>query len=396
MHYLSLILILQVSIFFGQRTQWIIDLNAGEFERKDVPLFITFPEPIDPNKHYLFVEKEGQTSCPVLVLDEFRVITFVDYLQKQSRVNLELQEIPADQHKWPVEITQTNAGIQVKVEDKPVLFYQKETALPPAGQPEYYKRSGFIHPLQAPNGAVLTDDFPMGHVHQHALFNAWTNTTFKGEKVDFWNQQHQLGTVKHKKTLKVSDSQFQVQLSHLSLLHGEVLEENWEITVYPVKGYFLFDLLSTQINTSSDTLFLEEYIYGGMAFRGSREWNKDDTLHFVTPWKIRTDTGRDNETANHTKVKWLDASGQIGDHEAGVTVFGFPDNFRYPQSVRVHPEMPYWVYSPPVEGRFYIAPGEIYKSKYRYFVHNGSPGLTVIEAIERNISQPIEVKFYRK
>jgi hypothetical protein len=96
MHYLSLILILQVSIFFGQRTQWIIDLNAGEFERKDVPLFITFPEPIDPNKHYLFVEKEGQTSYPVLVLDEFRVITFVDYLQKQSRVNLKLQEIPAN------------------------------------------------------------------------------------------------------------------------------------------------------------------------------------------------------------------------------------------------------------------------------------------------------------
>jgi hypothetical protein len=389
--YISLISLLLAC----NKGSWVLEVHSGRYDRLDYPLAITFPEPIDTSKSYLLRDQVSKTTFPVQVLDAYRILTFIDQMDKGSVLSLELEET-AGGVIGLVSILEQDAGIQVIVEGKPVLFYQTKTAFPPAGQPEYYKRSGFIHPLQAPNGAVLTDDFPMGHVHQHALFNAWTNTTFKGEKVDFWNQQHQLGTVEHKETLKLNDSQFQVQLSHLSLTHGEVLEETWAITVHPVNDYFLFDIASTQINTSTDTLFLEEYIYGGMAFRGSREWNKDDTLNFVTPWKIRTDTGKDNETANHTKAKWLDASGQIGEHEAGVTVFGFPDNFRYPQTVRVHPEMPYWVYAPVVEGRFFIAPGEAYKSKYRYYVHDGQPDLSVIEAIERAISEPMEIRFFRK
>lgn len=377
------------------KESWVLEVHSGKYDRLNYPLGITFPEPIETAKSYLLRDQKSNATFPVQVVDAYRIFTIIDQLPKETVLTLELEETSGDSMEL-VSIEENDVGIQVLVDGKPLLFYQSKTAFPPDGQPDYYKRSGFIHPLHAPNGAVLTDDFPMGHVHQHALFNAWTNTTFRGEKVDFWNQQHQLGTVEHKETLKLGGNQFQVQLSHISSTHGEVLEETWTITVHPIQDYFLFDLASTQVNTSTDTLFLEEYIYGGMAFRGSREWNRDDTLHFVTPWSIRTDSGKDNETANHTKVKWLDASGQIGNQKAGVTVFCFPDNFRYPQAVRVHPEMPYWVYAPVVEGRFFIAPGEAYESKYRYYVHDGAPDLKLIDGIEKSISEPVGVKFFRK
>jgi hypothetical protein len=252
-----------------------------------------------------------------------------------------------------------------------------------------------IHPLYSPSGKILTDDFPAGHVHQHAIFNAWVNTQYKGEKVDFWNQHQGTGTVEHVDVLATNlghlTASLRTKLSHISLKHGEVLEEEWEITSYPTEGYFLFDLYSEQINTSEDTLFIVEYHYGGMGIRGSKEWNVVDSVNYTNDWKILTSEGKTNADANHTKASWVSAHGLVNGEKAGVTVFGFPENFRYPQTVRVHPTMPYWVYSPMFEGEFYIAPGEKYYNKVRYYVHDGEPDEAVLASIQADISDPVEV-----
>lgn len=292
-------------------------------------------------------------------------------------------------------IEKKEEGYQFYVDDKPVLFYQEKTALPQEGSEDYYKRSGFIHPLYSPSGQVLTDDFPIGHTHQHAIFNAWVNTRFRGEKVDFWNQHQGTGTVAHVDILGVHEgdatASLSTKLSQISLRHGEVLSENWEITLYPFEEFFLFDLFFEQENTSGDTLYILDYHYGGMAFRGSKEWNDADTAHFSNTWKINTSEGHDNETANHTPAKWVTAYGKVDGNEAGVTVFGFPDNFRHPQKIRVHPTMPYWVYAPMVDGEFVIAPGEKYKGRYRYYVHQGAGSEELIQSITTDLEEPLEV-----
>lgn len=375
-----------------------IEIDTGAHERFQIPVAIEFPGKIDQTKKYSLVNRQNGQAYDVLVVSEQMLITLIDHLPSGSKTIFYLVEGEKNKTSYPeVSLEESAQGIQISAGGKPILFYQSVTALPAPGDPDYYKRSGFIHPLRSPGGVILTDDFPVGHVHQHAIFNAWTNTTFRGQKVDFWNQQHQLGTVAHTQVLSRDEGfigHLKTELSHISLTEGEVLREEWDIVTYPQSDYFLFDIYSEQTNTTSDTLFLNEYIYGGMAFRGSKEWNMDDTVHFTNIWKILSSEGLTLENVNHTKAKWIDATGEVDGKVAGVAIFGFPDNFRYPQMARVHPEMPYWVFSPVVEGPAFIAPGEKYSSRYRYYVHDGVADANLLENIQRDLEDPVTVSVY--
>ncbi|HEY0678973.1 MAG TPA: DUF6807 family protein, partial [Chitinophagaceae bacterium] len=84
-------------------------------------------------------------------------------------------------------------------------------------------------------------------------------------------------------------------------------------------------------------------------------------------------------TANHTHARWVDASGKLDGKLSGVTIFGHPANFRYPQAIRLHPDMPYWAFAPVIDGPFPFNPGMKYKSRFRYYVHKGDADLGEIE-----------------
>jgi hypothetical protein len=229
---------------------------------------------------------------------------------------------------------------------------------------------------------------------------AWVHTRYKDSLVDFWNTMEQLGRVEHvavvnKKQGEVA-AQLKLNLRHRSLQFGEILNENWTVTIYPSTDYFLFDIVSDQVNTTSDTLYLEEYRYGGMAFRGSREWNQSDSSHFTKDWIITTSEGKDRISANHTHARWVDASGEVQGEMNGLTIFDHPSNFRYPQTMRVHPDMPYWVYAPVVDGPFNIPPGAHYRSRYRYLVHKQGADLTLINKIEKDWINPPKVEWVQQ
>ena len=372
-----------------------IEINADGIERDNYPLVIPVNKDLPTDGNYQLVNEASGKKFPAQVLPSGDLLVFIDHMSGDTKAAFGLRQ-STDAKANTMKINQTAQGIEIVSGQQPVLFYQTEMANPPDGLPDYYKRNGMIHPLYSPGGQILTDDFPEGHTHQHAIFNAWVNTLFRGEKVDFWNQHQGTGTVEHVRlnTAEAGNSAavFESLLSHLSLKHGEVLEEKWSILVYPTEDYFMFDLLSEQTNTSTDTLFIQDYHYGGMGFRGSKEWNSVDSTHYTNSWNILTSEGFTNENANHTHASWVTAFGEIEGKTAGVTVFGFPGNFRYPQAIRVHPTMPYWVYAPMVDGAFYIAPGSIYKSKFRYYVHQGTPDQQVIQNIEKNLKSPIKVK----
>ena len=51
---------------------------------------------------------------------------------------------------------------------------QLHLAHPPEGVPERFRRV-CIHPILAPSGATLTDDFPADHFHHSGLFWRWPN-----------------------------------------------------------------------------------------------------------------------------------------------------------------------------------------------------------------------------
>jgi len=374
-------------------------LEAGAADRTGLPIFVTLQKPLAQSQ-YEVVNLKNKKRAAAQYLDSSHILFISpDSLPVGTTVEYLLQKKLETLKSPPVSIIQKPEGLLVSVKNQPLLFYHTQPALPPADSPANYQRSGFIHPLYSPTGKVLTDDFPAGHAHQHGIFMAWVHTKFKDSLVDFWNTMEQLGRVEHvsvleKKTGAIA-SGLKLDLRHKSLQFGEVLRENWTVTIYPTTSYFLFDIESDQVNTTQDTLYLEEYRYGGMAFRGSREWNQSDSPHFKGDWIITTSEGKDRISANHTHARWVDASGKVQGEMNGLTVFDHPANFRYPQTIRVHPDMPYWVYAPVVEGPFNIPPGAHYRSRFRYLVHRNGVDMKLIDKIEKDWINPPKIEWIK-
>ncbi|MFY0650771.1 MAG: PmoA family protein [Cyclobacteriaceae bacterium] len=275
----------------------------------------------------------------------------------------------------------TDKAIHISVGDKPVLTYNTETLKPPQGEPAYYARSGFIHPLYSPTGKVLTDGFPVGHVHQHAVFSAWTQATFKHEVVDFWNQHRETGTAKHVGIGEVSQDAFIARLQQVSLKKGPAINEEWDVQVKNSADPFIVDFAIEQSCATADEIYLHPYHYGGFGFRGSATWSREDTKKFEGDMKMLTGEGiSDREKSNHTHPRWVAVYGSIEGKEAGFVVMDHPANFRYPQPIRMHPKMPYFVFSPVVDGSFILKPGLTYNAKYRIVTFDGAPKKDKIDA----------------
>jgi hypothetical protein len=390
----SIILVVIAAISLGRSYAQTrsIQLHAGSHDQTDVIVRVKHAG-LSPKKSYA-IKLDGKMIPAQVTNDSSLAFFFAGSIGAGETKTGQLLETKA-KAKATVQINSSNGKLTVTDGQKALLVYHTAVVMPPADSPDYYKRSGFIHPVYSPNGEILTDDFPAGHVHQHALFAAWTNTTFKNSLIDFWNQHSKKGTVEHIKIIDISEgpvcAQLRTLLRYKSNAFGEVLQEKWTITVYPRGDHYIFDIESEQTNTSADTLYINKYHYGGMAFRGSKYWNPDDKKNYRNNWNILTSEGIKDSAANHTHAKWVDASGKVDKATAGITVFTHPSNFRYPQPIRVHPTMPYWVYAPMVHGAFTIDPGAKYFSKFRYYVHNGMPDTKFIEKLREDYAEEMKV-----
>ena len=67
------------------------------------------------------------------------------------------------------DIAKYSDEIVISENGKPVLHYQRATRSI-LGQ---YRRSNYIHPLYNLDGTVITEDFPLDHLHQRGIFWAW-------------------------------------------------------------------------------------------------------------------------------------------------------------------------------------------------------------------------------
>lgn len=272
-----------------------------------------------------------------------------------------------------------------------VLTYNK-TVKVPVGVDVKYGRSGFIHPISTPSGRILTDDYPLPHhSHQHGLFFAWKAATFEGKKLNFWEPGNE--SVRHDKVLEIINKKlfagFRVELAHISGTK-KILREIWTVKVYSDTGYI--DLTSEQICVTESPITLDRYHYGAMAIRGSRQWFRDahtsagkgatkDT--FVKPCKMITNEGLTQANGNHSRPTWVCMTGEIDTAPVSITFVPHPTNFRYPQHVRLHPDMPYFCFIPTVEKPFQIYPGKPWVSRYRIIAEDGEPDAAKLNAVQR-------------
>jgi hypothetical protein len=221
-------------------------------------------------------------------------------------------------------------------------------------------------------------------LHQSGIFLAFTKSQFEGRDVDFWNLAGGKGRVRFKSLEKVASGpvgHIRTVHEHVDLTAGDdkseigkttggkvALVETWDVGVSAPdwkSGYWLLDIESSLRCATDSPLNLPEYHYGGMAIRAAREW---------TPKQVNflTSEGDERIKGNHTRPKWCNITGSVEGKAAGIALMTHPSNFRFPEPLRIHPTMPYMVYTPQFLGNWEITPGAAHNSRYRFVVHDGN------------------------
>lgn len=280
---------------------------------------------------------------------------------------------------------------------KRVMDYQAEPGeFPREGIDAAYRRGGYIHPVWSPNAVQVTDDFPKNHVHHHGIWFPWTKTKFEGREPDFWNMGAKSGRVEFVQLDQYSSGsvfgQLRVQHRFVDLLvegGKTALNEKWTLRVFAVpkdSPVWIFDLESVQTCATDAPLFLPKYRYGGLGFRGHWDWNGKDNAFFLTS------TGETDRVKGHaTRADWCYIGGDSDGRRTGIVVMCHPDNFRFPQPMRLHPTEPFFCYAPQLAGDMSIQPGMPYISKYRFLVIDGEPDADAINRYWSDYAKPVSI-----
>jgi len=254
--------------------------------------------------------------------------------------------------------------------------------LPRPEIPEVFRRGGYLHSLRTPSGRVVSGDYPKDHLHHHGVWTAWTKTQFEGREPDFWNMGQRKGrveSVSESLDLRSGQMRLNARLRSVDMLakpEKVALEEQWAVSAGVREGqrpYHYLDLVITQTCATDSPLILPEYHYGGLGLRGHDDWLGANNCLFLT---ASGDTNR--LTANTTRGKWCWMGGLVEGEIAGMTVLCHPENFRFPQPMRLHPKEPFFCYAPQQLGEMRIEPGQAYVMRYRIIIADGQP--TMAEA----------------
>lgn len=300
-----------------------------------------------------------------------------------------------------VEVRKAEGRLQVSVEGRVAFSYQMDReALPRSGIKPEFKRAGYLHPVYSPSGRILTDDYPSNHVHHHGIWTPWVKTKFQGRAPDFWNMGAKTGAedfVSIERTWAGPvHGGFEAKLQMVDLSAPQpvvALHETWRVTSYLVPSVSgaaavnVFDLEVTQTCATSDPLVLPQYHYGGFGIRGADAWNgPGDAALFLTSEGIT-----DRVAGNNTRGRWCFLGGRLDGMIAGTAVLGHPDNFRAPQPLRLHPNMPYFSLVPQQLGEFSIEPGKPYVARFRFVAADGAPDRARLDAFWHGYARPASV-----
>jgi hypothetical protein len=295
-------------------------------------------------------------------------------------------------------VTDENGALVIRSANKKVLQYNYRTQYPPAGVDSSFKRSGFIHPLWSPNGNVLTQINPPDHYHHVGIWNPWTDVIFQGKKVDFWNIGDKKATVRFARFIAQEKGAvyggFKALQEHVVLNHPAAgretiaMNEVWDIRVFNIgSGMWLWDFTSSLNCATRDTVFLEEYRYGGFGFRATSEWNNENS-------KVLTSEGKTRKEADASTARWCMIDGAIQQTHSGILFMSNPANYNFPEPMRVWPEDMnkrgdvFFSFSPTRNKSWTLTPGKDHVLKYRMLVYDGAITPQQAEEVWKNFANP--------
>jgi hypothetical protein len=369
-----------------------LEVDGGNHVRKASVVTIQSPTNAAPGTSGYLRSEDGKISLPCQFDSDGKLTFVAPSLEPHQKLKLSLT-VDKDGIAQQAVTAKDSDSIQLNVRGKNVAAYQTTARTSPREDLDpKYLRGGYLHPLVTPSGKIVTDDYPIDHLHHHGIWTAWTKTRFDGREPDFWNMGQGKGKVDFVSLGKSWSGPVEAGLTSFhkftDLASGspvDVLDEAWTIRTYDTgEAYHIIDLDSIQTTTGNKPLELPIYHYGGLGIRGREEWNGKDKATFITSENLT-----DRNKANSQPARWISMSGAVEGGTAGFAILSHPENFRAPQPVRIHPSEPFISLAPQTKEAMSIKSGEAYHSRYRFIIFDGEADAKLIEQLWQDYAHPV-------
>ena len=211
------------------------------------------------------------------------------------------------------------ASLELTENGRPVFVYHHGMILKP-GVDEKYRRSSYLHPVYAPDGTVLTDDFPADHPHHRGICWTWPEVKFEGQTHDVWAV---IGM--HQRFVRWIKRETRADRAILAVENGwfvgekQAVREFVEITAYPAAGgrrRLEFRLSFEAIGAPVEIAGREKKGYGGF---GVRFAPRTDTV-------LRTEAGVEAKDSDMVPHPWAELEAVFAGRRAGLRVEDDPAN----------------------------------------------------------------------
>lgn len=382
-------------------------LASFEVDTRSVTLEVPVSIPLDnitrlPDTALALYEVSGNNRVPqpfqIERHDNRRLHWIITPNATQKKRTYELAQVQQTPAGREMSLTKNDGALVIGSGDKKLLQYNFKTVYPPPGVDTVFKRSAFIHPLWSPRGQSLTRIQPPDHYHHYGIWNPWTHLLYKGDTLDLWNLNAKKGTVRFAHFIEAQAGQVFAEYGalheHVAFRrsgHEVMINEVQTVRVYRPSdhNFYVADITISMTCVTAPVLLLK-YRYGGLGWRTTEQWNKDNS-------EVLTSDGKKRRNADGSKARWCLVQGAVDDDHAGVLMMSFPTNYNHPEPLRIWPEDQYKRgdmfanFSPTKDKDWLLEPGKNYVLRYRFIVFNGPFTEAQSEAAWQNFSAPPSV-----
>jgi hypothetical protein len=333
---------------------------------QESPVIVSLPAGAFPGRTYRLVRESDRESLPVQVVGDQVVWMDAPGDKREYRLEEGLVAPPPS-----VACTfERGKFVIVRARDKEVLRYNWGVQASPPGVDPLHDAAGYLHPVWAPSGRIVSNDFPGPHPHHHGIWFCWRDAEFEGRKLNAFAPLEKVGRVEVVDVEGLFSGPVAAGFRARQRLVDPnapggpkaALEDAWDVRVYATPDEFLIDVTSTQTCKGGSPVTVLKKYYGGMSFRGSAEWEGKAGVAFLTS------EGKTRVDGNGLPARWVAMNGKIGGKDAGVGLLGHPGNFRAPQPTRLNPSEPFFCWVPGADAGFKIEPGKPFVSRYRFVI----------------------------
>ncbi len=381
-----------------------ITVESGNYQRYNAPVVVSLDD-LELNGNIKLIEIKGNTKeeIPVQINKSENSLHWILFGMTEIGTTRTFELLATNAKKSEEVVAfHDEKGVNLKWNNNELIKYNSMPVELPHGVDSAYTRGAFIHPLKTLSGRILTRIQPEDHYHHVGIWNPWTKATIQGRKIDFWNLVKKQGTVRFK-NLESSQSGhvfggFRASQEHIDLTapEGEMvaMNEEWDIKVYQPgdNPYYIVDFLSVIECATDSPITLNQYRYGGgIGFRATEDWNKNNCGVITSEGKTRLD-------GDATRAKWCNVFGTVNELKSGILFMCHPDNFSFPQPMRIWPEDAnagngdmYFQFCPIRENNWHLEAGRQYFQKYRLIVYDGEISNEEAEQLWMDYSNPPEI-----